>query len=166
MYVRLGKAFYFLSAVFFLIAFLYIYSASPEYVTYELSARGLPLKQVSKEILFYLVVGVFLVSNVLLILPAKLIETQYTGSLKRVFPVGDPFRDQVLTWVYTFTGVVNISTIVFVFYLHSITNQNEIKSEEINFFFYLVPILYVVWIAVLFYLLAAKIKQVKTGPTN
>lgn len=166
MYARLGKAFYFLSAVFFLIAFLYIYSASPEFVTYELSERGLPLKQLSKEVFFYLIVGVFLVSNILLILPAKLIEVQYTGALKRVFPVGDVFREQVLAWIYSFTAIVNISTIVLVYYVHRITNQHEIKSEEFNFFFYLVPVLYVVWIAVLFFILTAKIKQAKSGPKN
>lgn len=163
MYARLAKAFYFLSVVFFLIAFLYMYSASPEFVTYELSERGLPLKQISKDAFFYLTVALFLVSNVLLVLPAKLVETQYSLSLKRVFPKGDPFREQVLSWIYSFTGIVNISTVVFVFYLHSITNQHEIKSEEFNVFFYLVPVLFVAWIVALFVILTAKIKQIRSG---
>ncbi len=163
MYARLSKAFYFLSVVFFLIAFMYMYSASPEFVTYELSDRGLPLKQLSKDSFFYLTVALFLVSNVLLILPAKLVEMQYTLTLKRVFPKGDPFREQVLSWIYSFTGIVNISTVALVFYLYSITNQHEIKSEEFNVFFYLVPALFVAWIVALFVILAVKIKQVRSG---
>jgi hypothetical protein len=162
MYRRLSKAFYVLTILFFLLAFLYIYSASPEFVTYELSDRGLPLKQFSKEIFFYLFVGVFLVANVLLMLPAKMIEIQYTPMLRRVFPRGEIFREQVVSWFYSFAAILNISTVILIFYLHSITNQNEISSSEFNFFFYLMPVLISLWIIGFFYILAQRIRQVKS----
>ncbi|WP_158857086.1 DNA topoisomerase IV [Lunatibacter salilacus] len=162
MYRRLSKAFYVLTILLFLIVFLYIYSASPEFVTYELSDRGLPLKQFAKETFFYLFIGVFLVVNVLLILPAKMIEMEYTPMLRRVFPRGEGFRDHVLSWFYSFAAVLNISTVILIFYLHSITNQNEISSSEFNFFFYLIPVFIVVWIIGFFYILAKRIRQVKT----
>lgn len=163
MYSRLSKVFHFLSVVLFLIAFLYMYSASPESVTYELSEGGLPVGQVSKEAFFYLMVGLFLVSNVLLIVPAKLIELQYTTALKRVFPKGDLFRERVLSWIYSFAGVVNLSTVIFIFYLYTVTHRHEVKSGDFSLFFYLVPFFFALWILALFYILASKIKQMKQG---
>lgn len=161
MYRRLSKAFYGLTILLFLIVFLYIYSASPEFVTYELSDRGLPLKQFTKETFFYLFIGLFLFVNVLLMLPAKMIETHFSPMLRRVFPRGEPFRELMLSWLYSFAAVLNIATVTMVFYLHSITNQNEISSSEFNFFFYLAPVLIGVWVLVFFYILAKRIAQVK-----
>lgn len=161
MYARLAKAFYFLSIFFFLISFLYIYSGSPEFVTYEVSERGFPLKQISKDFFFYLIVGIFLISNILLVLPAKLIEMQYSPAIRRVFPVGDVFRESILAWFFSFTAILNLSTIVFVFYLHSLTDSDGSVGMGLKFFFYLVPILFVGWIGGLFYILATKIKHAK-----
>jgi len=162
MYRRLSKAFYILTILLFLFVFLYIYSASPEFVTYELSDRGLPLKQFSKETFFYLFIGIFLVVNVLLMLPAKMIEMEYSQLFRRVFPRGEGFREQVLSWFYSFGAVVNIFTVTLIFYLHSITNQNEISSSEFNFFFYLIPVFIAVWIVGFFYILLNRIRQVKS----
>lgn len=47
------------------------------------------------------------------------------------------------------------------FYIHSLTNQNEIRNSEYNVFFYLVPILLAAWVIGLFLLLVGKMKQVK-----
>ncbi|MFC4872405.1 DNA topoisomerase IV [Negadavirga shengliensis] len=163
MYSRFSKAFYFLTVVFFLVVFLYIYSASPEFVSYEVSDAGMPLKQITRDVFFYLTITVFLVYNLLLILPAKLIELQYTLRLKRLFPPGDAFRDQMLAWIYSFTGILNVSTVIIVFYIHSISNQNEIKSSEFSFFFYMVPVFFVLWVLGLFYILTKKIKQLRSG---
>lgn len=163
MYRRFSKAFYGLTILLFLLVFLYIYSASPEFVTYELSDTGLPLKQFSKETFFYLFIGVFLVVNALLMLPAKMIEMEYTPKLRRVFPRGEGFRELVISWFYSFAAVLNISTVILIFYLHSITNQNEISSSEFNFFFYLIPVLIALWIGGFFYILVNRIRQVKSA---
>jgi hypothetical protein len=58
--------------------------------------------------------------------------------------------------------VVNIFTVTLIFYLHSITNQNEISSSEFNFFFYLIPVFIAVWIVGFFYILLNRIRQVKS----
>lgn len=163
MYSRFSKAFYFLTIVFFLIVFLYIYSASREFVSYEVSDTGMPLKQITRDMFFYITVTVFLVSNLILVIPAKLIELQYTLKLKRLFPRGDAFRDHMLAWIYSFTGILNISLVIIVFYIHSISNQNEIKSHEFNFFFYLIPVFFVLWVLGLFFILSKKMKQLRSG---
>jgi Na+/melibiose symporter-like transporter len=100
---------------------------------------------------------------VILIVPAKLIEMKNNTPLRRLFPVGDTFRDPMVAWIYSFIAVLNISISIMVFYIHSLTNQNEIESSEYNLFFYVVPVLLVVWVIGLLYLLAGKMKQVKTG---
>ncbi len=163
MYSRLSKAFYFLSVFFFLIGFMFIYSSSPEFVTYELSDRGLPLKQFSKETFFYLFLGVFVLSNILLIIPAKLIELQYNLTLKKLFPKGAKFRDRMLLWIYSFAAMVNLSTFILIFYLYRITNMEEFQDSSFDFFFYLVPVIFVVWIIGLFYILVQKMKEVNSG---
>lgn len=163
MYTRFAKVFYFLSIGLFLFFLLYVYAALPEFATYVVNEAGMPLKQVSRNSFFYATVVLFLVYNVLLIIPAKLIEMKINVSLKRLFPVGDPYRDKMLAWIYSFIGILNIATAVLVFYIHSLSNQNEISSSAFSFFFYLAPVLMLIWVLVLFYLLAGKMKQVKTG---
>lgn len=163
MYTRFAKVFYFLSIGLFLFLLLYVYAALPEFATYVVNEAGMPLKQVSKDSFFYGTVSLFLVYNLLLIIPAKLIEMKINVSLKRLFPVGDPYRDKILSWIYSFIGILNIAIAVLVFYIHSLSNQNEISSSEFSFFFYLAPVLMLVWVLVLFYLLAGKMKQVRTG---
>lgn len=163
MYTRFAKVFYFLSIGLFLFFLLYVYAALPEFATYAVTEAGMPLKQVSRDAFFYTSVVFFLIFNVMLIIPAKLIEMKINVSLKRLFPVGDPYRDKVLAWIYSFIGILNVASAVLVFYIHSLSNQNEISSSSYNFFFYLAPLLMLVWVAVLFYLLAGKMKQVKTG---
>lgn len=163
MYTRFAKVFYFLTIGLFLFLLLYVYAALPEFATYAANDLGMPLKQISKESFFYGAIAVFLVYNSLLIVPAKLMEMKLSIALNRLFPVGDVYRDKMLAWIYSFIGVLNLATVVLVFYIHSISNQNEINSSEYNFFFYLAPVLMLVWVLVLFYLIAGKIKQVKSG---
>jgi hypothetical protein len=163
MYTRFAKFFYFLSIGLFLFVLLYAYASMPDFATYEQNSEGLPLKQVSKESFFYITVIVFFIYNVILIVPAKLIEMKNSTPLRRLFPVGDTFRDPMVAWIYSFIAVLNLSISIMVFYIHSLTNQNEIDSSEYNFFFYLVPVFLVVWVFGLLYLLAGKMKQVKTG---
>jgi Na+/H+ antiporter NhaC len=163
MYTRFAKFFYFISMGLFLFVLLYAYASMPDFATYEQNSKGLPLKQVSKESFFYITVIVFFIYNVILIVPAKLIEMKNNTPLRRLFPVGDTFRDPMVAWIYSFIAVLNISISIMVFYIHSLTNQNEIESSEYNLFFYVVPVLLVVWVIGLLYLLAGKMKQVKTG---
>ncbi|AKP52461.1 hypothetical protein [Cyclobacterium amurskyense] len=163
MYTRFAKFFYFLSIGMFLFVFLYAYASMPDFATYEQNSKGLPMKQLSKENFFYITVIIFFIYNVLLIIPGKMIEMKSNASLLRLFPVGDKYRDRILAWIYSFIGVLNVCTCIMVFFIHSLTNQNEIKSTEYNVFFYLVPLLLIIWVMGLFFILVGKMKQVKTG---
>ncbi|SHN25925.1 hypothetical protein SAMN04488057_11478 [Cyclobacterium lianum] len=163
MYTRFAKVFYFLSIGLFLFLLLYVYAALPEFATYAVNDLGMPQKQVSRDAFFYISIVFFLIFNLLLVIPAKLIEMKISLTLKRLFPVGDPYRDKILAWIFSFTGILNLASAALVFYVHSLSNQNEISSSEFNFFFYLAPLLLLVWIMVLVFLLTGKMKQVKSG---
>ncbi|WP_373524048.1 DNA topoisomerase IV [Aquiflexum sp.] len=163
MYYRFGKVFHFLSILLFIFVFLYIYSALPDQVIYEFDNQGGTSKIISKNTFFYIGIILFVVLNVILIAPGKLIENQATKNLKRLFPIGDIFRDYMLTWIYSFVGIINFSLCIMSLFVHSINNQNEISSGDFNFFFYLIPVFFVVWIVGLFWILLQKFKSLQSN---
>ncbi|EOZ98598.1 DNA topoisomerase IV subunit B [Indibacter alkaliphilus LW1] len=163
MYYRFGKVFHFLSILFFLVVFLYIYSAIPETVAYEIDDNGYLVKGVSRSTFFYFGIILFAVLNIVLITPAKMIEKQSTANLKRLFPTGDIFRDYMLTWIYSFVGIINVSLCILTLFVHSINNQNEISSGSYSLFFYMVPIFFVTWVVALFWILSQKFKTLQRG---
>lgn len=163
MYYRFGKVFHFLSVLIFIFVFLYTYSALPDQVIYEIDSRRGESKIMTKDSFFYIGIILFMVLNVILIIPGKLIENQSTKNLKKLFPIGDIFRDYILTWIYSFVGIINISLCIMCLFVHSLNNQNEISSGEFNFFFYLIPIFFVVWIVGLFWILLQKFKSLQSN---
>ncbi|TVP44136.1 MAG: DNA topoisomerase IV [Mongoliibacter sp.] len=163
MYYRFGKVFHFLSIMFFILVFIYIYSSVPETVAYEIDDQGIMVKGFSRNSFFYVGIVIFAVLNISLALPAKMIEKQSTANLKRLFPIGDKFRDYMLTWIFSFIGIVNVSLCILTLFVHSINNQNEISSSSFSGFFYMVPILFVTWIVALFWILSQKFKTLQHG---
>lgn len=163
MYYRFGKVFHFLSVLLFIIIFLYTYSSLSEQVAYEIDNQGSVSKVISKNSFFYLGIILFLILNVILIVPGKLIENQGTKNIKKLFPIGDVFRDYMLTWIYSFVGIINVSLCIMSIFVLSINNQNEISSGEFNFFFYLIPVFFVVWIVGLFWILLQKFKSLQSN---
>ena len=136
MYYRFGKVFHFISVLVFILSFLYIYASLSDVVAYQLDENGGFLKSVPKETFFYSGIILFIVLNVLMITPGKLIENQSTPNLKRIFPKGDKLSDFMLAWIYSFVGIINISLMIMALFVHSINNQNEISSGQFSFFFY------------------------------
>lgn len=161
MYYRFGKAFYFLSVVLFIFFLLYFYSAMPEKVSYSLDENGLSPEKLSKSTFFYGMTAIFIILNVIVLLPPKLLETKNHKGLIRIFPIGDTFRDYYLGWFYSFGGILNMSLGILVFYTHAINNQEEIAASQYSFFFYLIPGLFVIWVIGLFAILVGKFNQVK-----
>jgi len=161
MYSRFAKAFYLLSVLLFIVLFMYIYAALPEQVAYRFNELGQAVAAISRDTFFYIGLATFLVLNFILITPGKMIEKQSTMKFKRLFPVGDPFRDQILAWIYSFASIINVSTVIIAFYIHSLNNQEEIRAAEFNPFFYMVPFFFLVWIILLFVILGNKLKQVR-----
>ncbi|WP_373496839.1 DNA topoisomerase IV [Aquiflexum sp.] len=163
MYYRFGKVFHFLSVLIFIFVFLYTYAALPDLVVYEIDSQEGLSKIISKNTFFYAVIILFVVLNIILITPGKLIENQSTKNLSKIFPVGDVYRDYILTWIYSFVGIINISLSILCIFVHSINNQNEISSGDFNFFFYLIPVFFVVWIVGLFWILFQKFKSLQSN---
>lgn len=163
MYYRFGKVFHFLTVLLFILVFLYTYAALPDLVAYEIDSEGTISKIISKNAFFYTGIILFVSLNVILVTPAKLIENQSTKNIKKLFPIGDIFRDYMLTWIYSFVGIINVSLCIMCLFVHSINNQNEISSGDFNFFFYLIPVFFVVWIVGLFWILLQKFKSLQSN---
>ncbi len=161
MFYRFGKAIYFISVLLFIFVLLYFYSALPESVSYQMDEVGNSTADLGKGSFFYLMIAMFVICNGLVLLPPKLLETKSHTGLRRIFPVGDSYRDYFLGWFYSFGAILNLSLGLMVFYTHSINNQNEIASSEFNIFFYMIPVLFLVWIVGLFLILTGKFKQVQ-----
>jgi hypothetical protein len=162
MYYRFGKTIYFISVLLFIFVLLYFYSALPEKIAYSIDRLGDESSAMEKGNFFYLMILMFVFCNALVLLPPKLLETKSHLGLRKVFPVGDTYRDYFLAWFYSFGAILNMSLGLMVFYIHSLNNQNEIASEEFNIFFYVVPIFFLIWIVGLFLILIGKFKQVQT----
>ena len=161
MLYRFGKAFYYLTLFGFVFFLLYFYSAMAESVGYGLNEYGSVVNKVSKETFFYGMICLFAILNVLVLLPPKLLETKMHKKLHRISPIGDTYRDYFLGWFYSFGGIINLSLSTMVFYTHAINNQEEIAANEFNFFFYLIPVFFLIWIVGLFVILAGKFKQIQ-----
>jgi hypothetical protein len=134
----------------------------PEKVSYNFDENGLSLEKLTKGTFFYGMIAIFILLNVIVLLPPKLLETKNHKGLARVFPKGDKFRDYFLGWFYSFGGILNLSLAMLVLYIHAINNQTEIAASQYSLFFYLIPGLFVVWVLGLFGILIGKFNQVTT----
>lgn len=161
MYYRFGKAFHFISVFVFLIVFLYSYAALSEQVVFGLDEEGYVTSIISKSLFFYVGVTSFLIINLLFVLPAKMIENGSTINLKRLFPRGTEYWDYMVAWLYSFTGVLNVSMIIMSVMVHSINNQNDVNEGIGGFFFYLIPVLFVMWIIALFWIMLKKFQSMQ-----
>lgn len=161
MYYRFGKAFYFLSILFFVFYLLYFYSALPEQISFSQDEEGNLLKELSRGAFFYGMIAVFVLFNAIILLPPKLLETKNHRGLVRLFPVGDKFRDYYLGWFYSFGGILNVSLALLIFYTHAVNNQDDDAPQQFDFLFYIIPTLFVIWIIGLFAIMVGKFKQVQ-----
>ncbi|GAB3226501.1 DNA topoisomerase IV [Algoriphagus aestuariicola] len=163
MYYRFGKVFYFTSILLFVFFLLYFYSALTETIGLSVDENGTVARTVDKSSFFYGTVAIFLILNAFTLFTPKSLETKSNKKLHRIFPIGDPFRDYLLTWFYSFGGIINLSLALLVFFVHSINNQEVIASSQFNFFFYLMPLLLAIWVIGLAVLLVGKFKQIQKG---
>ncbi|WP_200979016.1 DNA topoisomerase IV [Echinicola sp. 20G] len=159
---RFAKAFHLLSVLLFIVIFMYIYSALPTQVSFEVDANGLPLKVIDKDIFFYIGIGAFVILNVLLITPAKMIENKATPNFRRLFQKGDPFKENMLAWIYSFVAVLNVSIIIIALYIHGINGIIEEKGQPSPIGLYCIAVFFVIWIVALFVILSKKMKAVQS----
>lgn len=163
MYYRFGKVFYFFSVMVFLVALLYFYAALPEQIGFRLEDQGVLLRDYAKSTFFYGFALVFLALNLVTVYTPKTLETKTNLKLHRLFPIGDPFRDYILVWFYSFGGWVNLSLSLAALFVHSINNQEVISASAYNLWFLVMPIVLFVWVVALFVLLFKKFKSTQAG---
>lgn len=161
MYYRFGKAFYFVSILAFVSFLLYFYSAMPEQVGLSIDEEGTLNRDWEKGTFFYGMIAVFMVLNAVTMYTPKSLETKANKKMHRIFPIGDPYRDYILAWFYSFGGVINLSLAILALYVHAINNQEEIGASSYNLWFFLMPALLAVWVVALFVLLIGKFKAVQ-----
>ncbi|WP_018474907.1 hypothetical protein [Echinicola pacifica] len=159
---RFAKAFHLLSVLAFIVIFLYIYAALPEMVKLKIDTEGNPLQLISRNTFFYIGIGLFILLNVILIIPAKLIESGASFNMKRLFPKGDVLREYILGWIYSFVTVVNFSIVVVSVFVHQLNGVADETGEPFEFGLYLLPVLFVVWIIMLFIILSRKLQEVRS----
>ena len=163
MYYRFGKVFYFFSVLVFLIALLYFYAALPEQIGFSLDEQGTVVRDFAKSTFFYALALAFLLLNLVTIYTPKTLETKANRKLHRLFPIGDPYRDYLLTWFYSFGGWVNFSLSLAGLFVHAINNQEFISAAAYNLWFFLMPVILFVWMGLLFLLLFKKFKSTQVG---
>ena len=163
MYYRFGKVFYFFSVLVFLFALLFFYAALPEQIGFRLDDQGILLRDFAKSTFFYGLAFGFLVLNLITIYTPKTLETKANRKLHRLFPIGDPYRDYLLAWFYSFGGWVNLSLSLAGLFVHAINNQEQISASAYNLWFLLMPVVLFVWVGALFVLLFKKFKSTQVG---
>lgn len=163
MYYRFGKVFYFFSVLVFLFALLYFYAALPEQIGFRFDDQGILLRDFAKNTFFYGLAFGFLVLNLVTIYTPKTLETKANRKLHRLFPIGDPYRDYLLAWFYSFGGWVNASLSLAALFVHAINNQEVISASAYNLWFFLMPVVLFVWVGALFVLLFKKFKSTQVG---
>ena len=147
----------------FLIALLYFYAALPEQIGFRLDDQGSLLRDFAKSTFFYGLAFGFLVLNLVTIYTPKTLETKANRKLHRLFPIGDPYRDYLLAWFYSFGGWVNLSLALAGLFVHAINNQEVISASAYNLWFLLMPVVLFVWVVALFALLFKKFKSSQVG---
>jgi hypothetical protein len=163
MYYRFGKVFYFSSVLFFIFLLLYFYSGLSDSVGLDIDEDGTLSHIIEKGTFFYSMVAGFLILNAVVLFTPKSIETKANKRLHRIFPIGDPYRDYILAWFYSFGGMMNLNLALMAFFVYSINFQEVITTNQFTFFFYLLPALLVVWGVGLIFILIGKFKQVQKG---
>ncbi|GAB3658531.1 hypothetical protein GCM10028791_31570 [Echinicola sediminis] len=142
---------------------MYIYSALPEQVSFELDAEGSPLKVIGRDTFFYMGIGAFVILNVLLVTPAKMIESKATFNIRKLFQNGDPFKDHMLTWIYSFVAIINVSIVIVSLYIHGLNGDIDTFGKPSGFGLYLLPVFFLAWIIALFVILSTKMKAIKSN---
>ena len=163
MYYRFGKVFYFLSILIFLLTLLFWYAALPDKVGLQLDELGAVVQRFEKSSYFYSMAATFLILNLLVMYLPKSLETKANRKLHLFFPVGDPFRDYLLLWFYSFGGWINFGLVLTGLFVHVINKQDDLSISSYRLWFFLLPLILVAWIIGLFVLLVKKFKTAQQG---
>lgn len=126
-----------LSLLFVIGALMWTYSLFPDMVAVDFSDSGLAEKYVSKEHVFYIVMGLFLLNNVLITGLAKHIPKVDAMNLpilnKKAWAANRPELDEHLTnWLYCLVAVIN-TIIGFSLLALATINSMQYKMDVFDF---------------------------------
>jgi len=91
------------------------------------------------------------------------LESKANRKLHQFFPMGDPFRDYLLLWFYSFGGWVNLGLVLTGLFVHVINKQTNSNISDYSLWFFLLPAILVAWIIGLFVLLVKKFQTSQKG---
>lgn len=156
---KIAKALHTFSLLIFIVYLLYSYAGLPDPVGYDFDANGLPLSTLSKTVYFYSALGIFILFNLIFLVLGRGIEANVFKSLKQYIGVDYTFKKNLISWIYSFGGILNFFLAIILFFF-SLLNTTE--SFDINYFTWLIyvgPILFTVWIVMLFSIFFKKVKS-------
>jgi hypothetical protein len=125
------------SLLFVIGALMWTYSLFPDMVAVDFSDSGLAEKYVSKEHVFYIVMGLFLLNNVIITGLAKHIHKVDVNNLpiinKKAWATNRPELDEHLTnWLYCLVAVIN-TIIGFSLLALATINSMQYKMDVFDF---------------------------------
>lgn len=127
MVLKIFKAVWFLSLMGFMVIFMYIYASLPEKVVIQ---EGLEAVSVSRNMLFYLTLGIVTIINVLVFMISKLYGTR-----------NEPFS----IWFYGQIIVLNFFLITVLGYFNVLNSGERFEYERLGVVIYGSIVLIVIW---------------------
>lgn len=127
MILKIFKAVWFLSLMGFMVIFMYIYASLPEKVVIQ---EGLEAVSISRNMLFYLTLGIVTIINVLVFMISKLYGTR-----------NEPFS----IWFYGQIIVLNFFLITVLGYFNVLNSGERFEYERLGIVIYGSIVLIVIW---------------------
>lgn len=127
MVLKIFKAVWFLSLMGFMVIFMYIYASLPEKVVIQ---EGLEAVSISRNMLFYLTLGIVTIINVLVFMISKLYGTR-----------NEPFS----IWFYGQIIVLNFFLITVLGYFNVLNSGERFEYERLGIVIYGSIVLIVIW---------------------
>lgn len=127
MILKIFKAVWFLSLMGFMVIFMYIYASLPEKVVIQ---EGLEAVSISRNMLFYLTLGIVTIINVLVFMISKLYGTR-----------NEPFS----IWFYGQIIVLNFFLITVLGYFNVLNSGERFEYERLGVVIYGSIVLIVIW---------------------
>ena len=119
------------------------YSLFPDMVAVDFSESGLAEKYVSKEYIFYLIMGLFIVNNALISGLSKQVPKMHTDHLpilkRKIWEQHrEALNEQLVNWIYCVVAAINTVMGFSLFSLATInSNQYHLDVFDFSWIFYL-----------------------------
>ncbi len=154
---RLVKFGWYFSIFLFLGVLLWVYAYLPNNVGIHADSRGAADEFLSKESLFYMLLGLFLLINVAFYALYKLIHLQYLKTLNPHDLESKRSKKQDLAdWLLGFAGVLNIFLILTMAYLGIFNNQEGVTISHYAPVVYAGPVLIGIMLLLLIFIFVKK----------